>query len=160
MPQRTVTIEGLDDVIGAFRGAGGIIEREGKSLLREMGLFGVRTAQKHILNAGAVDTNELIQGMNYKLRNIRDGMEVVIKPSEAADNYAVFVEEGTRPHFPPREALQGWADRHGIPVFLVQRKIAREGTDPRYFWRDTYGEFEPETMRETERFINLVMRKL
>jgi hypothetical protein len=33
------------------------------------------------------------------------------------------------PHFPPAtQSLKGWAARHGIPVFLVQRSIAEKGT--------------------------------
>ena len=42
--------------------------------------------------------------------------------------YAPFVELGTRPHFPPPDALATWARRHGVPVFLVCRAIARRGT--------------------------------
>ncbi len=34
----------------------------------------------------------------------------------------------TRPHFPPIKALEGWARRHGIPVFALQRAIGRRGT--------------------------------
>jgi hypothetical protein len=34
----------------------------------------------------------------------------------------------TTPHWPPFSALTGWADRHGIPVFLVARSIAEKGT--------------------------------
>ena len=42
--------------------------------------------------------------------------------------YAMAVHEGTRPHFPPIEAVQKWADRHGIPAFLVARSISKKGT--------------------------------
>lgn len=42
--------------------------------------------------------------------------------------YAVFVHEGTRPHFPPIKALEGWARRHKISPFVVARSIARKGT--------------------------------
>lgn len=160
MPQKTVQIEGLEEVVDSFRGAGGILEREGRSFLREMGIFGVDTAQRYTLNAGAVDTNELIQGIHYKIDNVSDGMQVTVRPSDAGDKYAIYVEEGTRPHWTPRSALQGWADRHGIPVFLVQRKIAEEGTEPRYIFRDTFEDFKDEATHETERFIELVMRKL
>lgn len=34
----------------------------------------------------------------------------------------------TRPHFPPIAALEGWARRHGIPVYALQRAIGRRGT--------------------------------
>lgn len=43
-------------------------------------------------------------------------------------SYAKFREFGTKPHWVPRAALQRWADVKGIPVFLVQRAIARRGT--------------------------------
>lgn len=42
--------------------------------------------------------------------------------------YAPFVELGTRPHWPPLEALRIWAARHGLSAFLVARAIARRGT--------------------------------
>ena len=34
----------------------------------------------------------------------------------------------TKPHWPPKKALQSWADAKGIPVFLVQKSIAEKGT--------------------------------
>ena len=47
--------------------------------------------------------------------------------------YGLYVERGTRPHWPPRAPLEGWARRHGVPVFVVQRAIARKGTRARPF---------------------------
>jgi hypothetical protein len=157
---KNVRIEGLDEVLDMFRRADGILAREGKSWLRDMGNYGVDSAQKHILNVGAVDTNELIQGMHYKLKTNRNGMQVTVRPSDTADEYAVYMEEGTKPHMPPRDALQGWADRHGIPVFLVQKAIAENGTEPRYMFRDTFEDFSKETEREAPRFVDAVLRRL
>ena len=42
--------------------------------------------------------------------------------------YGPYIEFGTQPHWPPLDALEGWAKRHGIPAFLVARAIARRGT--------------------------------
>ena len=42
--------------------------------------------------------------------------------------HAPFAVLDTRPHWPPRHALEVWARRHRIPVFLVMRAIARRGT--------------------------------
>lgn len=43
--------------------------------------------------------------------------------------YALFVHEGTRPHWPPIQALEGWAKRHGFPnAYLVAKAIAMHGT--------------------------------
>lgn len=52
---------------------------------------------------------------------------------QASVPYALFVEKGTAPHWPPVGALAGWASRKGIPEFLVARKIARQGTKPQPF---------------------------
>lgn len=42
--------------------------------------------------------------------------------------YGPFVEDGTRPHWPPLAQVAPWAADHGIPAFLVARAIARKGT--------------------------------
>jgi hypothetical protein len=52
---------------------------------------------------------------------------------QSETNYAVYVNDGTKPHFPPISALKDWSRRHGIPAFLVARKIARMGTKPNPF---------------------------
>jgi len=55
---------------------------------------------------------------------------------EANAEYASYVEWGTRPHFPPPDALRDWAGKFlGDPnlAFVVARAIARRGTVPRNF---------------------------
>jgi HK97 gp10 family phage protein len=47
---------------------------------------------------------------------------------ESGQDYALYVHDGTRPHMPPISAVTPWANRHGIPPFLVARSIARHGT--------------------------------
>ena len=54
--------------------------------------------------------------------------------------YAPHVEFGSRPHWPPKGALQPWARRHGFPAgpvgdFIVRRIIARRGTRAHPFMR-------------------------
>jgi len=48
-------------------------------------------------------------------------------------DYAPYVEFGTRPHAAPISALQGWADRHGIPVGAVWMSIKKKGTKAQPF---------------------------
>jgi len=55
-------------------------------------------------------------------------------------HYGGFVDMGTRPHWPPVKALEGWARRHGIPAFLVARAIARKGTKETKFLRGAWDE--------------------
>jgi hypothetical protein len=54
-----------------------------------------------------------------------DNLSAEIGPTE---KYGPYVEFGTQPHWPPLEALEDWARKHGIPAFIVARAIARRGT--------------------------------
>lgn len=63
-----------------------------------------------------------------------DGVPAVLVGTPV--EYALFVHEGTRPHWPPRDPIARWlALRGGNPkdAFRVQRAIARRGTKPRPF---------------------------
>lgn len=68
-----------------------------------------------------------------------------------ADQYGRFVEVGSRPHFPPPGALDGWVRRRlGISdarqvrevAFLIGRKIARRGTPGHFFFERALRENE------------------
>lgn len=58
--------------------------------------------------------------------------------------YALAVEEGTRPHFPPPSALVDWVHfQLGVPMdraltvaFLVARAISKKGTKGHFMFRD------------------------
>jgi HK97 gp10 family phage protein len=100
-----------------------------------------------------VDTGRLRQSIHW--RTTRD-IEAIIEPSV---DYAAFVEFGTKPHWPPSGALDGWARRHGIsPAFLVARAIARRGTKPQPYMEPAAREsqsdingFVTDAAREIER---------
>lgn len=48
--------------------------------------------------------------------------------------YGPFVELGTRPHFPPPDALEGWAKRHGFDsAWPICRAIAKRGLKAKPF---------------------------
>jgi hypothetical protein len=54
-------------------------------------------------------------------------------------SYALFVHEGTRPHWPPFQEgtpLARWAHLHGIEPFLVARSISIHGTKAHPFLRE------------------------
>ena len=75
--------------------------------------------------SGGVDTGQYRASIVPDIAD-RDGQIVGIVGTNLA--HAPYVEYGTKPHWPPAEPLQRWADRHNIAVFLVQRAIARHGT--------------------------------
>lgn len=156
--QTSITYEGLDEVIESFSNADSNIHRVGKSFLRDLSIYGVKQVQIQALNQRAADTNELIQGIHYDLSST--GLESVIKPSEKADNYAAAIEYGSKPHWPPISALEGWAERHGIPAYLVARKIAREGTEARPYWQPAYEDLDNYVQGELQDFAQELARWL
>lgn len=69
------------------------------------------------------------------------GMEIEL---EFTADHAIPVHEGRRPgSFPPIDAVEDWARRHGIPPFLVARSIAQNGTRPTKFLERPLFEFAP-----------------
>jgi HK97 gp10 family phage protein len=54
--------------------------------------------------------------------------------------YAPFVELGTKPHFPPIEAVAVWAARHGMSAYAVALAIARRGTKAHPYLQPAFDE--------------------
>ena len=76
-----------------------------------------------------------------------------------ADRYGLFVEVGTRPHFPPPGALDGWVRRRlGITsdrevrevAFLIGRKVSRAGTRGQFFFERALAENESKVVEAME----------
>jgi hypothetical protein len=160
MGEKYVTVEGADEIIASFRGAGSLFHSETEKWFRSLSNYAIKQAQIHLLEKGAVDTNELIQGIHAEHSVTATSVESVIKPSAAADKYAAAVEFGSKPHWPPIEALRGWADRHDIPVWAVARSIAKKGTKPRHFWRDTWEDLGQQVDSEKDNFVENILRQL
>lgn len=76
------------------------------------------------------DSGKLQQSIKMEYTPI----EVSITPDI---EYAKWVVSGTRPHTPPRGALEAWARRHGVPAVMVQRAISKRGTKPNPFVQRT-----------------------
>lgn len=76
------------------------------------------------------DTGRLRSSIQTEIR--KNGFEAVVFTDVS---YGPPVEEGARPHFPPPNALTGWANRHGLNglEFVIARAIARRGLPPRPF---------------------------
>ena len=80
--------------------------------------------QRDIVTNTPVDVGFLSAGIQPIIQDLVGA----VTPIGEAKKYAPFVEYDTRPHWPPIGAVQGWADRHGIPPYLVARSIALYGT--------------------------------
>lgn len=75
---------------------------------------------------------------------LRDSIAPVVAPDALTSeikphvSYADAVETGTKPHRPPIDALQAWADMHGINVWALAASIAKKGTQPHPYIKPTY----------------------
>lgn len=67
--------------------------------------------------------------------------------------YAPFVEMGTRPHWPPVSALEGWAHRHGTGPFLVAQAIARRGTRGAHMFQRAAEERGRDALEQVDRAL-------
>lgn len=79
--------------------------------------------------------------------------------------YAMFVHgDGTadrsKPHWPPMDAIQRWAELHNIPAFLVARSIARKGTKLIPFYADAVKDANPEIDQIFKTALNNITLKL
>lgn len=82
--------------------------------------------------------------------------------------YALPVEFGSRPHWPPREPIEFWVKRklrvpagqaRGI-AFLIARKIARRGTAPRKIFELGLEDAKPRMVEIFDRLPGLIVEKL
>ncbi len=116
-----IQVTGLRDVIGRFARFEQPLLDIRRDELRDLGRRYVKVLQEE----APKDTGRLQKGISFDTYVKKPDVELRIVSKET---YTMYVLRGTRPHSAPWSALQGWADRHGIPVFLVWRSIKLHGT--------------------------------
>ena len=126
----TFSVENLEHWTRRIDGADKVIFRETKLSLTSMGSH----LKPLIQSKTPVDRGKLQRGISFKVEHRGSAIwELILDVfDEQARKYALYVERGTRPHWPPIAAITGWAERHGIPPFLVARAIAKHGTIKRF----------------------------
>jgi len=112
-----VKIEGLDKLQAAFKKSPSIAKEEINKAIKKSLLLIQAKATPFI----PVDTGELRNKWLTTFGTLKGTLENTAK-------HAVFVHEGTKPHFPPISAIERWANRHNIPPFLVAKSISKKGT--------------------------------
>jgi len=150
-----------------------------KSVIAEIDRFSddLKGAVKDVVNisAFAIDRNAKRRlqpwnppegGVDTGLLRSPNGIRVLFYNSNMAASvgsnlfYAPFVEFGTRPHWPPKGALQRWAERHGMDdEFPIRRAIARYGTLAHPFLFPSFEEEKPRFVKAITDAIKKEMRK-
>lgn len=131
--QLKVKTEGLRDLAGHFaKLADKDLVNIRREELRELG----KQIVVQMREEAPKDTGRLQQSIGYRTDLDQHGMTLTVY---VGADYAKYVQSGTRPHWVPAAALEGWAARHGINVFALQKSIATRGTSVRAL--DKYGTF-------------------
>jgi phage gpG-like protein len=128
--QIIVTIHGMDD----------LIRRLGPQII-------VNPKRRFLSRSGIAVQSRAREKTPVDRGRLRNSIAVTISGDTAQIGtnvfYGIYVHEGTRPHFPPVAALEGWASRHGTNAFAVARGISRNGTKARPFLRDGFNAAVP-----------------
>jgi len=104
-----------------------------KGVVTEM-VYGAQAVQAKLINEARANcpvgvSSALLQSIQPGPITITDdNVEAIV---EANIHYASFVEFGTRPHFPPIDALRDWCAKFlgdERLAFVVARAISRRGT--------------------------------
>lgn len=95
----------------------------------------------------------------YKVSNL----EGVIRPTV---KYAIFVHEGTRPHWVPKSewalptgSLYKWAKKKGLNPYLVARSIARKGTKKQPWMRKTFDTYESQVRKFFDESVDRLIKE-
>lgn len=136
MPKGLITVElkGADELRKFIPK---MVEKDKEALRRETYASGLdvrEDAQERLRSMGAWDLGNLANSIMVDPED--DGMTAKI---EVEAPYGPYVEFGTRPHFPPMAALEGWAKRHGFKsAWPICKVIADRGLKERPYLIPAY----------------------
>lgn len=101
-----------------------------------------------------VDTGRLRASLTASVAPLRDGVQGVVGSNVV---YALPMEMGARPHWPPVNALEPWARRHGMEAFVVARAIARRGLAARRYLGKAVKTAEPNFRRRMDMALRQIV---
>lgn len=116
------------------------------ALLQDLGKDVEENYKEHLREHDRVASGDLMRSIHTEVEVHGTTYEVVMNLAD----YWKYVEEDTKPHWPPKAAIDKWifikpVIPHGSPKppspeqlsFLIRRKIAEEGTKGTHDLRDT-----------------------
>jgi hypothetical protein len=145
-----VTVENVEDIKRALKEMG---EESKKEIAKEVYATALDVKNQAKLNLKALrawDEGNLANSILAE--KIEDGLAAEIGPEAP---YGPYVEYGTKPHFPPLDALKGWAKRHGFKsAWPICKKIAEKGLAARPFLSPAWFSMEKEFYKRIEKIVN------
>lgn len=150
-----IRIEGLDKLQAAMKQMPGVVKNElADGIDTSLSLLERTARQKAPKGA----TGHLAGSHEQKLN--RFSLVGELFPTV---DYAVYVHEGTRPHWPPYgegTSLARWAKQRGIPPYLVARSISRKGTKAQPWLEETAKADRGTVERIMQKAVDEAIRKV
>lgn len=140
-----IEIKGLSDLIGVLRKFSQKFRRRAKRPVKSFADDTTKQVTRHLTwrrgrgtDTGGLSRGRLRRSINADIEDNHRGLQASIQPHGEPRTYAPHVEFGTKPHFPPLEALATWARMHGTTPYVVARGIAKHGTEGRHMFERGY----------------------
>ena len=146
----SVEIVGLSQLEAAFAASPEIVGRQMKLSIQAAMILLQRAARQFVVR----DTSRLADA----IRTVPIGN--FTGKITAQTQYAIYVHEGTGPHWPPLDAVEPWARRHGIPAFVVARSIAAKGTKANPFFDLARKETQPDVDKIFTNTLDQIIKQL
>jgi len=129
-------------------------ESDVKKAVGNAGLDVQRRARLRLRDENAWDTGHLSRSTLVEPK--QSGFAADIFPTAP---YGLYVEFGTKPHFPPPDALAAWAHHHGFDsAWPICRAIAKRGLKARPFLFPALEDAKPGFIAELERICEEAVR--
>lgn len=135
----------------ALRVAPNHVKMNAHSLLERGGIM-TQGIMKTKVKTGV--SGELKKSIRYFFR---DTMTVVIQPTAP---HAAPHELGSKPHWVGVKKLQKWADLYSIPVYALQRSIAKKGTKKHPYLQRTLNEVDAKVLPDFIDGMNRTISKI
>lgn len=145
----SITLQGWDRLEQAFRQAPDIVRQELDTFMHAA----TQHIQSEVQDRTPAAMGTLRASIHGSVERMSDGVLGVVG---TAQPYAVPVELGSKPHFPPVQALQDWVrvklgksgkEGRGI-AFAIARKIGKKGTKGHFMFRDAFEANQNEVRRQ------------
>jgi hypothetical protein len=154
-------LTGFDELASAWEKAPQIVSEELERFMEGATLF----LEGEVKERTPAAHGTLKQSFTSEVRRLSDSVIGVVGSPLA---YAIPVELGTRPHFPPVDALMDWVKvKLGIDgpearnvAFLVARKIAARGTQGAFMVKKAFDAGKAELERQFRITVEAVKRRL
>lgn len=156
-----ITLSGGDELLAAWERAPQIAQAEMERFMHAATQFLEGEVKER--TPGAHGT--LKQSIGSEVRSLADAVIGVVGTPLS---YALPVEIGTRPHFPPVAAIQDWVRvKLGLDgpegrsaAFAIARKIAKRGTKGAFMFRDALEASRAELERQLQLAVEAIKAQL